>query len=51
MVVALFLLHITFTLILPIMLLVMVIDDIVNFFSNTKDYENETKQRRARIYC
>jgi hypothetical protein len=39
MVVALFLLHITFTLILPIMLLVMVIDDIVNFFSNTKDYE------------
>ena len=39
MVVALFLLHITITLILPIMLLVMVIDDIVNFFSNTKDYE------------
>jgi hypothetical protein len=43
MVVALFLLHITITLILPIMLLVMVIDDIVNFFSNTKDYEQKTK--------
>jgi hypothetical protein len=39
MVVILFLLHISITFIMPIMLLVMVIDDIVNFFSNTKDYE------------
>jgi len=41
MVVALFLLHITITFILPTMLLVMVVDDIVNFFSNTKDYERK----------
>jgi hypothetical protein len=39
MVVVFLLLHLTITLIIPMMVLVMVIDDIVNFFSNTKDYE------------